>query len=142
MKNFLAKIFVIFLFSFSAFALSPEEKLKDETLEQRAMALFLEVRCLVCNGQVIENSDTEFSHQMRKNIRQKIVSGKSDEEIREELVQEFGENILTRPSSKNRILLWALPLVFTVVAGMCLFVFPRKKNNRHPWRESAEDLLR
>lgn len=105
---------LILFLSSSAFALSPEEKLKDETQEQRAMELFLEVRCLVCNGQVIENSDTEFSFEMRKNIRQKILAGKSDDEIRTDLVREFGENILTKPSSKNRIILWALPSLFAL----------------------------
>lgn len=80
------------------------------------MALFLEVRCLVCNGQVIENSDSEFSFQMRKNIRQKITEGKTDEEIRSELVAEFGDDILTKPSGKNLIILWGLPLIFAALA--------------------------
>ncbi len=126
MKNFWAKTLTIFLISFSALALSPEEKLKDEAQEQRAMELFLEVRCLVCNGQVIENSDTEFSFEMRKNIRQKILEGKSDEEIRADLVREFGENILTKPSNKNRIILWALPLLFAL---SLVFVFWRGKRS-------------
>ena len=122
--NSIAKILLtIFLFSLPAFALSPEEKLKDESQEQRAMELFLEVRCLVCNGQVIENSDSEFSYQMRKNIRQKIATGKTDDEIRAELTQEFGENILTKPSNKNKIILWALP---TLLAISLLFIFWRR----------------
>lgn len=111
------KIFLaIFLISFPAFALSPEDKLPNERQEQRAMELFLEVRCLVCNGQVIENSDTEFSFEMRKNIRERISTGKSNEEIKAELVQEFGENILTKPSNKNKIILWILPLIFGLLA--------------------------
>jgi cytochrome c-type biogenesis protein CcmH len=116
---------LILIFSSSALALSPEEKLKDETLENRAMELFLEVRCLVCNGQVIENSDSEFSHQMRENIRQKILTGKSNDEIRTDLIEEFGEDILTRPSSRNRFILIALPLIF---AASLLFIFlPRRR---------------
>jgi cytochrome c-type biogenesis protein CcmH len=120
MRSFLAKIFTIFIFCFSAFALSPEEKLPNEDQERRAMEMFLEVRCLVCNGQVIENSDTEFSFLMRKNIRQKIAAGKSDEEIRNELVREFGEDILTRPSGFNRIILWGLPLIFAALLSVFL----------------------
>ncbi len=115
--NFWPKIFVFFFLSSSAFALSPETRLSDEALEQRAMSLFLQVRCLVCNGQVIENSDTEFSFEMRKNIRTKIVAGKNDEEIKAELVREFGEDILTEPSKKSAILLWMLPVVFALFAG-------------------------
>ncbi|MBM3579819.1 MAG: hypothetical protein FJX34_03500 [Alphaproteobacteria bacterium] len=111
----------ILLLSFSALALSPEARLTDEAQEQRAMELFLEVRCLVCNGQVIENSDSEFSFQMRKNIRQKIVAGKSDMQIKAELVEEFGENILTEPNHVNKILLWTLPLGFALF--LCGYFF-------------------
>ena len=116
---------VLILLSSHSFALSPEEKLPDESQEKRAMALFLEVRCLVCNGQVIENSDTEFSFLMRKNIRQKIAENKSDDEIRSELVAEFGEDILTRPSGANRLILWGLPGLFGLVVAA---LFLKKKS--------------
>ncbi len=127
MLNFYLKNLLFFLLiSSSAFALSPEEKLPKQHLEQRAAELFLEVRCLVCNGQVIENSDTEFSYQMRKNIRQKIADGKSDDQIRDELVAEFGENILTRPSGINKFVLFGLPLAFAILV---LILFRNRKPN-------------
>ena len=53
---------------------------------------------------------------MRKNIRQKIALGKSDEEIRSDLVQEFGEDILTRPEGMNRAILLGLPLIFSILS--------------------------
>jgi cytochrome c-type biogenesis protein CcmH len=103
------------LLSLSAFALSPEARLPDEAQEQRAMQLFLEVRCLICGGQVIENSNTEFSYEMRKLIRQKISSGLTNEEIKTELVKEFGEDILTSANQKTgRFFLWCLPVLFMV----------------------------
>lgn len=107
---------ILFLFSFSALAFSPEARLTDESQENRAMNLFLQVRCLVCGGQVIENSNTEFSFEMRKLIRQKIADQKTDEEIKAELVEEFGADILTEPSAKNGgFLLWFLPVAFAVI---------------------------
>jgi cytochrome c-type biogenesis protein CcmH len=113
-------ILIILFFIFPALALSPEPRLADETQEKRAMQLFLEVRCLVCNGQVIENSDTEFSFAMRQLIRKKISENKSDKEIREELVKEFGDDILTKPSSKT---LWILPIVFALILLLLLKTF-------------------
>ena len=111
------------LFSLSAFALSPEARLPDESQEQRAMQLFLEVRCLICGGQVIENSNTEFSYEMRKLIRQKISSGLTNEEIKTELVKEFGEDILTSANQKiSRFFLWCLPVLFMIVCFMVLFL--------------------
>ncbi len=102
-------------FSLSTFALSPEARLSDEEQEQRAMQLFLEVRCLICGGQVIENSNTEFSYEMRKLIRQKVSSGLTNEEIKTELVKEFGEDILTSANQKtSRFFLWCLPVLFMV----------------------------
>ena len=102
----------------SLHALSPEIRLSDEAQEQRAMNLFLQVRCLVCAGQVIESSNTEFSSEMRKLIRKKISDGKNDEKIKAELVTEFGEDILSEPriGVVGWVFLWCLPLVFTITA--------------------------
>jgi cytochrome c-type biogenesis protein CcmH len=115
-------LFFFIFFSVSAFALSPENHLTNETQEQRAMKLFLQVRCLVCEGQVIESSETEFSFEMRKLIRKKISEGKSDEKIKEELVQEFGEDILLEPQYKNRsgLLLLILPIIFAITGAVFL----------------------
>ena len=116
---------LILVSSLSAYALSPEAKLSDELQEQRAMNLFLQVRCLVCNGQVIENSDTEFSFEMRKLIRKKIAAGEKDEEIKAELVQEFGEDILTEVSAKKGgFLLWLLPVIFAITGAVFIYYRP------------------
>ncbi len=123
MKIFCKNLAVFFLlFSLSAHAFSPEERLTDEALEQRAMNLFLQVRCVVCGGQVIENSNSEFSFGMRKLIRQKIANQKSDVEIKAELVEKFGADILTEPSVKNGgFLLWFLPIFFSLIAAIFFF---------------------
>ncbi len=123
--HFLTALF--FFFSCNCIALAPEAHLSDESQEQRATHLFLEVRCLVCQGQVIENSNTEFSFEMRKLIRQKILDGKSDEEIKSELVKEFGADILVYSDfGKNNFLLWLLPIIFGISVPAYIF-FLRKK---------------
>ncbi len=120
-------LFFLFLPNNFVLALAPENHLADEIQEQRAMKLFLEVRCLVCQGQVIENSNTEFSLEMRKLIRQKIHDGKSDDEIRDDLVQEFGSDILVYSGfRKNDFLLWLLPLALAILLPLKLLF--RKKN--------------
>jgi cytochrome c-type biogenesis protein CcmH len=117
-----SQLLVFFLFSFSTFAFSPEVRLADEAQETRAMNLFLQVRCLVCGGQVIENSNTEFSFEMRKLIRQKISEGASNEKIKTDLVQKFGGDILTEPSAKNGgFLLWCLPIIFAIIVAVKIF---------------------
>ena len=127
MKLFLQLTAFLLFLSYNSFALSPETHLADEAQEQRARNLFLEVRCLVCEGQVIESSATEFSFEMRKLIRKKITEGKSDQEIKAELVTEFGEDILTSTDfGKNNFMLWLLPLLFAVF----LLVKFINKNNK------------
>lgn len=116
------------LFSLNSFALAPENHLADEAQEQRALKLFLEVRCLVCHGQVIENSSTEFAFEMRKLIRQKISDGKSDEQIRAELVKEFGEDILVYSAfGKNNFLLWLLPIILSIAVPIAFIKYQRKR---------------
>ncbi len=124
MRNFLASLFLLCVIS-NSYALSPEPRISDDAQEQRAMKLFLEVRCLVCEGQVIENSDTAFSFEMRKLIRRKILEGKSDSEIKAELIAEFGEDILTN-SKKSDFLLWLLPLIFTAIIGRVFYTKVKK----------------
>lgn len=117
MKVFLVKIlFFICLFISNSNALIVEEKLPNQQQELRAINLFLQVRCLVCNGQVIENSDAEFAFEMRKLIRKKISQNLTDEEIKEYLRENFGNDILTEINSKNGgYFLWILPIIFTIL---------------------------
>ncbi|NBV06977.1 MAG: cytochrome c-type biogenesis protein CcmH [Proteobacteria bacterium] len=123
--NFLIAIFIFF--SLNSFALTPEKHLSDNVSEQRAMKLFLEVRCLVCEGQVIENSNTEFAFEMRKLIREKISDGKSDKQIKSELVKEFGSDILVYSDfDKSNFLLWLLPIVFGITVPVYIFYFRKK----------------
>lgn len=127
MRIYLASILVFLHILLPANALSPEERLKDEKLENRASELFLQVRCLVCNGQVIENSDTAFSFEMRKLIRQKIKEGESDEEIKNYLTAEYGEDILNVANfSSEKIFLFILPIFFLLGGVFFIFRFIKK----------------
>lgn len=113
----------LFFLSFPTFALAPENHLTNEQQEQRAIKLFLQVRCLVCQGQVIENSNTEFAFEMRKLIRQKVSDGKSDDVIKAELVKEFGSDILVYSDfGKNNFLLWLLPITLAIVVPSIFFI--------------------
>ncbi len=117
MKNFFLKILMLFLFfNIEAFALSVEEKLLNDQDEQRARKLFFEIRCLVCAGQVVENSDTQFALDVRKFVRNKISQGLSDEEIKSHLIKNFGDEIFQTPSLKSQPLLWLLPILFFISA--------------------------
>ncbi|MES2677499.1 MAG: cytochrome c-type biogenesis protein [Pseudomonadota bacterium] len=118
-KSLVVSLLVFLFFVCHSFALSPEAHL-SEPEEQRARELFLQIKCPVCAGQVIESSNTEIAFQLRKLVREKIVEGKSDEEIKAYLITEYGEDILNSPNFNwANIWLWILPALF-VVGGVWL----------------------
>jgi cytochrome c-type biogenesis protein CcmH len=119
---------IILLFYKNLYALSPEEKLTDQTLENQAMELFLEIRCLVCNGQVIENSDTKFAYDMRKFIRDEISKNKTNDEIKKNLVDRFGEDILITQSDNFII---TLLIISSIISGLLIFIIFFKNKFTH-----------
>ncbi|MDX2082413.1 MAG: cytochrome c-type biogenesis protein CcmH [Rickettsiales bacterium] len=119
---------IFYFFTSNSLALAPENHLADAKQESRAMNLFLQVRCLVCQGQVIENSNTEFAFQMRKFIRQKISQGESDDAIKKQLIEEFGSDILVYSSfEKNNFLLWLLPAILALTLLPLFFLKTNSK---------------
>jgi cytochrome c-type biogenesis protein CcmH len=125
-------IFLIFLNSFAAHAFTPEEQISDPIQEERAQKLFMEIRCLSCQGQVIGQSDSSFSASMRELVREKIISGQSDKKIRRDLRKEFGNDILINPNQKSSsgIILWLTPLAFAAIfAFFGLKIFRHEKNS-------------
>lgn len=122
-NKFLIKIlfFLSFFLINSAFALNPETRLSNQEDENRAMNLFLQVRCLVCNGQVIENSDSKFAFDVRALIREQISQGKSDDDIKENLVATFGEDILNQPKNSSILLLTLISLGLSAVIFFRVF---------------------
>jgi cytochrome c-type biogenesis protein CcmH len=100
-----------------AFAAMPNEQLSDPAQEARALALTMELRCMVCQNQSIEESDAPLAHDLRRLVREQVTSGKSDEDIRAYLVARYGEFVLLRPVLRpETYLLWFAPLL-ALLAG-------------------------
>ncbi len=110
--------FIAILFSSKSFCFEPEEHLPNAKEEQRAINLFTEIKCLVCQGQSIESSNTAFSYEMRKLIRSKIAKQKTDAQIKQELVLEFGDEILF--STQNTTPLWLI-FAFAILLALLFF---------------------
>ncbi len=112
------KISFLAIIALFTLAFTPENHLLDKNQEARAMQLFTEIRCLVCEAQSIESSNTDFSSSMRELIRQKIQQGKSDEQIKRELSQEFGNQILMTQDDNIFIFL----VIFVGLAGIIFLI--------------------
>jgi cytochrome c-type biogenesis protein CcmH len=88
-------------------------QLDDPEKEKQARALMESIRCLVCQGQSIADSDAEMAADMRALIRERMAKGEQPEAIRQWLIERYGDYISYAPTlSAHNILLWATPLLF------------------------------
>ncbi len=95
-------------------------QLKDPKQEAQAKALMETLRCLVCQGQSIADSDAEMAGDMRALVRQRIAAGESPADIRKWLVQRYGDYVTYDPPfSWLTAPLWILLLVL-LLAGLLL----------------------
>jgi len=93
-----------------AVALLPEERLADPGLEERARSLSAQLRCLVCQNQSIDDSDSPFAQDLRRLIRQEISSGRTDDDIKFFLRERYGDYVLLSPPlSSSTLALWIAP---------------------------------
>ena len=127
MKNILLISFVLLLNPLNVFSIQPDEILSDSKLENRARNLSKGIRCLVCQNQSIDDSDSELAKDLRKIIRIKIVEGKRDKEINDFLVENYGNFILMKPPFYSEtFLLWSSPFIIVFI-GFIIIFFSLKK---------------
>ncbi|WP_420410440.1 cytochrome c-type biogenesis protein [Hoeflea sp.] len=105
-----------------AAAVNPDEVLDDPRLEQRARDLSLNLRCLVCQNQSIDDSNAELARDLRLLVRERLEAGDSDEEVIDYIVSRYGEFVLLTPRlSVQTVLLWGAPvLILLVGAGVMI----------------------
>ena len=127
MKNILLIYFLLLLSPLNVFSIEPDEILSDSKLENRARNLSKGIRCLVCQNQSIDDSDSELAKDLRKIIRIKIVEGKKDKEINDFLVEKYGNFILMKPPFYSEtFLLWSSPFIIVFI-GFIIIFFSLKK---------------
>jgi cytochrome c-type biogenesis protein CcmH len=94
-------------------------QLDDPRQEARAKALMEELRCLVCQGQSIADSDAELAGDMRHLVRTRIEAGESPEQVRAWLVGRYGSWVSYAPSfAPETLLLYAAPLLLLLAGGL------------------------
>ena len=88
------------------------------------------LRCLICQGQSIHDSDTEFANSVKYLIKEKLKNGENEKQIYDFLKNKYGEWILYDPEfTKNTYFLWLLPIFFFIIGGAIIFkLFKNRKN--------------
>jgi len=93
-------------------------QLPDPKQEAKAQALMEELRCLVCQGQSIADSDADLAGDMRDLVRRRIAAGDRPEAIRAWLIERYGDWISYRPTAEPIAWpLWAAPIILLLFGG-------------------------
>lgn len=104
-----------------------EQPLPNAAQEQTARALFHELKCVVCEGQSLADSDAALAKQMRAHVRLMVAEGKTADEVLAFFRTRYGEQILlTPPVEGSTALLWVAPLLLLAVGGALVW-----RNTRH-----------
>ena len=108
--------FLMQFFYNNCYAVEPNEILKDQKQEERARNISINIRCLVCQNQSIDESSAPLAKDLRILIRDKIKNGKKDDEIYKFLTDRYGDFILLKPPFKSTtLILWIAPLIFFII---------------------------
>ena len=131
-KNFIIIIiFILIQFCFnSCYAVEPNEILKNKEQEERARNISKNIRCMICQNQSIDESSAPLAKDLRILIRQKIKSGKKDDEIYKFLTDRYGDFILLKPPFKsNTLALWLLPFIFCIIGLFIIIIYNKKSKD-------------
>lgn len=118
----------------------PAERLSDPAREARARGLFRETRCLVCQGESIDDSDAPLAADLRRVIRQRLAAGASDPQVRAFLARRYGDFIFFRPRADwDNALLWSAPFLVALVGAGLLVIRQRSPKPPEPALTTEEE---
>jgi cytochrome c-type biogenesis protein CcmH len=118
MKVIFFYIIACFLITISVYSSEDENKL---------LKVYKNLRCLVCQGQSIADSNSDFAATIKLVVQDQFNEGKTEDEIYKFLTSKYGEWIIYQPIfNKNNFLLWALPYALFICGGFIIFLVVRK----------------
>lgn len=142
MRKILA-VLLLLISAAPAFAVNPDEVLKDPALEARARALSAQLRCMVCQNQSIDDSNADLAKDLRLLVRERLTAGDSDEQVIDYLVSRYGEFVLLKPRlSEHTILLWGMPVALAAIGAGVVLVQLRRRRISSSGQELSEEEQR
>ena len=122
MKN----IIVVLIFVLLASSTTYSETIKKED----ELEIFKNLRCLVCQGQSIAESNSDFAQTLKLVVKDKVDSGMSSEEIYEFLASKYGDWIVYKPRiNLQNILLWVIPYIVLIFGGIIIYMMLKNRRN-------------
>jgi cytochrome c-type biogenesis protein CcmH len=139
-----ALILVLALLASPAFAVQPDEMLSDPALEARARAISETLRCPVCQGETIDDSNAPISRDLRLAVRERLVAGDSDAEVVDYIVARYGEFVLFNPrATGSGLILWlAGPAMLLAGFGIAYLTTRKRARSAEMLALSEDDKAR
>ena len=130
---------IALLLPMAAFAVQPDEVLPDAGQEARAREISQKLRCPVCQGENIDESNAPISRDLRLYVRERIVAGDSDDQVIDAVVDRFGEFVLFEPRAQGgNLVLWLAGPVMALLALLGAWRFLKGRAKARP--EEAQVL--
>ena len=124
-------------------AVQPDEILPDPALEARARAISQDIRCPVCQGENIDESNAGVARDLRIVIRERLVAGDTDAEVVAYVVDRYGEFVLFRPPARGaNLILWVAGPAMLIAGLGIAAVALRRRQAAPPDRLSADEQAR
>lgn len=124
-------LLALFLWPAAASAATIDRPLQDPALETRALRLHQVIRCLVCQGQAIGDSNADLALDLRQLVRERLAAGDSDQAVLDYLHSRYGDFVLLEPPvNPATYVLWFGPPVLLVIGAATVFLYHRR--NRRP----------
>lgn len=129
-----AWVLAFLLLARPAFAVQPDEMLKDPALEARAREISHNLRCLVCRNESIDDSNAALARDLRLLLRERLAQGDTDEQAVAYIVDRYGEYVLLSPTaSGSTLILWlAGPLMLLAGFGIAMAALRRQSRAPEP----------
>jgi cytochrome c-type biogenesis protein CcmH len=126
-------VLLICLMPVFGYAGEAQDLAADPVLEKRMIGLAEKLRCLVCQNESLASSHAELAEDLRREVREQMGKGKSDQEIIDYLVSKYGDFVLYEPPMKSyTLLLWFGPFALLLVGGGVLVFQLRKRRQTVP----------
>ena len=91
-------------------------------IETRANTISKNIRCLVCEGQSVYESNSDFANDIKNFVKKEIMNNKSDKQIYDFLISKYGESIIFNPTpSVKNIMLWLAPALFFLIGAYIIY---------------------
>ena len=126
-----------------ALGVEPDEILADPALEARARTISQGLRCLVCQNQSIDDSGADLARDLRHLVRERLLAGDSDDQVRAFLVERYGDFLLLDPPMKPKTWgLWFGPAAILLLAVFGMLAYFRRRRRAPEPPLSADEAAR